>query len=239
MQRLILLGLCASLHHVNSHAFPVFDYSNMMQNIITITAQADEIQRKINRVQRQVESARRFSRKLQGYKFTNIRDLLRQIRSFRYRVRSIGYTYKSIVGQFEKTYGTKGNFSQKYSAWEKQSDDSIKDAMEAQGLVERSDGQMQDLNQAILSKNSAETDAETMQAIGEVNAIQAKQLNDLKQIIATDARARQSVIMEHRANEKAQREYEAHLMSDFSEPRTSRPLAHFPSLGSTAPRVAR
>lgn len=227
------------LFSVNAIGFTVFDPTNLVENAAQVLKQIDQIEQTAARIKFQTNSAIRFAKKLDGYKFTDIRGLLRDIRSFRYRVRSIGYTYKSVVNQFEKTYGKYGEFAKNHGDWEKQSDDSIKDAMEAQGLVEHSDKQMQDLDRAIVAKNSAETDAETLQAIGEVNAVQTQQLNDLKHIIATDARARQSVVMEQRAKEKELRNYEAHLMEGFNEHKKSRPLAHFPSLGSTAPQVSR
>lgn len=226
-------------HDVWAGGFPVVDAGNIAQSILSIAKQVEEMERNVKRVEFQVRSAQRFAEKLHGYKFSSIGDLLRDIRSFQYRTRSISYTYKSIVNQFEKTYGKHGDFSKNHSAWEKQSDDSIKDAMEAQGLVEKSDGHMRDLDRAVSAKNEAESDAETLQAIGEVNAIQSKQLNDLKHIIATDARARHSVIMEQRSKERELKNYEAHLMKDFNVHKKSRPLAYMPSLGSTAPQISR
>jgi P-type conjugative transfer protein TrbJ len=208
-----------------AEGFPVIDPMNLIENGLQVLKQIDQIEQTAARIKFQVNSALRFAKKLNNYEFSSVGDLLRDIRSFQYRARSIGYTYKSIVSQFEKTYGKKGDFSKNYSAWEKQSDDSIKDAMEAQGLIEHSDKQMQDLNQAIIAKSKAETEEETLQAIGEVNAIQTKQLNDMKQIIATDARARNSVIMEQRAKEREQKRYEANLMKDFNVHKKSRPLA--------------
>lgn len=239
MKKLTSFVVCFLSTSLFAVGVPVFDPTNLIENAAQVLKQIEQVEQTAARIEFQINSATRFAKKLKGYKFSNIRDLLSDIRSFQYRARSIGYTYKSVVHQFENVYGKRGHYSKNYDAWEKQSDESIKDAMEAQGLIERSDGQMQDLNQAVLSKNKAESDAETLQAIGEVNAIQAKQLNDLKQIIATDARARQSVIMEQRAKEREQKHYEAHLMKDFNIHKKSRPLTHFPSLGSTALQVSR
>lgn len=224
---------------LNAMGFTVIDPSNLVKNAAQVLKQIDQIEQTKRRIEFQTNSAIRFAKKLDGYKFTDIKGLLRDIRSFQYRARSISYTYKSIVSQFEKTYGKQGDFAKNYGDWEKQSDDSIKDAMEAQGLIEHSDKQMQDLDRAIVAKNDAKTDAETLQAIGEVNAVQTKQLNDLKTIIATDARARHSVIMEQRAKEKELKNHEAQLMEGFNDHKKSRPLSHFPSLGSTAPQVSR
>jgi len=227
------------LFSVNALGISVVDPVNLVENAAQVVKQIEQLERTAARIEFQVNSATRFANKLNGYKFRDIKGLLRDIRSFQHRARSIGYTYKSIVKQFDKTYGKRGEFAKNYGDWEKQSDDSIKDAMEAQGLIEHSDKQMQDLDRAIVAKEAAETNEETLQAIGEVNAVQTKQFNDLKYIVATDARARQSVIMEQRAKEKELKQYEAHLMDDFNVHKKSRPLSHFPSLGSTAPQVSR
>ena len=111
--------------------------------------------------------------------------------------------------------------------------------MISQGLLEQSDKRMVDLDQVLKAKVQSQGNAETLQAIGEINAIQSKQLNDLTQIIATDARARQSVMMEERSKEKARKNNTARLMKDFNVHKKSRPLAYLPSLGETAPQVAR
>ena len=95
---------------------------------------------------------------------------------------------------------------------------------------------MADLDKIVDEKRKSKGDAETLQAIGEINAIQSKQLADLSQIVASDARAKNSVMMEERAKEKELKNYENHLMKDFNKHEKSHPLNHFPSLGTTAPR---
>ncbi len=96
---------------------------------------------------------------------------------------------------------------------------------------------MADLDKIVDEKRKSKGDAETLQAIGEINAVQSKQLADLSQIVASDARAKNSVMMEERAKEKELKNYENHLMKDFNKPEIPRnPLTHFPSLGATASR---
>lgn len=224
-------GLCAAL--------PVTDPWNLVQNALAVEKQVSQLEMMASRIEYQVKSAKRFSDKLQNFKYNNIRDLLRQLRSFRNRARAIGYSYQGIVNDFERLYGKDGRFAKNFAAWQKQSDESVKDSMQAQGLLEKSDDHMHDLDKVMQAKMKSEGEAETLHAIGEINAIQTKQLNDLTHIIATDARARQSVVMEARAKEREQQAYEERLMHDFNDHQKSRPLSHFPSLGTTAAQVTR
>jgi P-type conjugative transfer protein TrbJ len=235
-----LLSVGVILAHIQIHAaFPVFDPANLFQNVLSVAAEVENMMQTAQRIEYQIKSAQRFANKLEGYKFSDIRGLLNLLRSFRNRSRAIGYTYQSIVDQFERTYGKNGKFAKNFAAWQKQSDDSIKDAMVSQGLLEKSETHMDDLNKVIETKAKAEGEAETLHAISEINTIQSKQLADLTHIVATDARARQSVIMEERSKQKELSEYESRLMRDFNDHGKSRPLAYFPSLGSTAPQVQR
>jgi P-type conjugative transfer protein TrbJ len=234
-----IISLCLFLEASAYAAIPVTDPLNLAENAMSVIKQIEQIEQMARRIEYQVNSVQRFSNKLQNYKFSNIRDLIRQLRSFRNRARAIGYSYQGIVNDFERLYGKDGRFAKNFAAWQKQSDESIKDSMQAQALLEKSDDHMHDLDKVVEVKGKSEGEAETLHAISEVNTIQSKQLADLTHIIATDARARQSVIMEERSKQREQREYEERLMQDFNEHGKSRPLSHFPSLGSTAPQVSR
>lgn len=238
MKYLLSVSILFAHIHINA-AIPVTDPLNLIENAASVVAEIDQLEQSARRIEYQINSAKRFANKLQGYKFSDIRGLINQLRSFRNRARAIGYSYQSVVHQFERTYGKDGKFAKNFAAWQKQSDDSIKDSMESQGLLEKSDTHMADLDKVIELKGKSEGEAETLHAISEVNTIQSKQLADLTHIIATDARARQSVIMEERSKQKELAAYEERLMHDFNDHGKSRPLAYFPSLGSTAPQVQR
>lgn len=218
-------------------AWTVIDPSNLTQNTLSVLRQIDQIEQTAARIKYEANAAQRLIEKMKDLKITRIRDVTGLINRFRTRTRSIGYTYSSVGNQFERIYGKFGDPAPKnHRAWRKQSDDSVKDAMESQALLEKSEKHMADLDQVVKVKNKSTGDSDTLQAIGEINTIQSKQLADLSQVVATDARARQSVIMEERAKKHELESYEAHLMKDFNEHRKSRPLTHFPSLGTTAPR---
>ncbi len=222
--------------HSSISGIPVFDYSSFIQTGITLMNQIEEMERTAKRIEYEINAAKRLAAKLKKYKISNLKDIASQIQQFRTRTRSIGYTYESISNQFEKLYGKSNGFSKNYKAWQKQSDDSLKDAMVSQGLMEKSQKNMDDLDKIVEEKRKSKGDAETLQAIGEINAIQSRQLADLSQIVASDARAHNSVIMEKRAQQQEQKNYENHLMKDFNKHEKSHPLSHFPSLGTTAPR---
>jgi P-type conjugative transfer protein TrbJ len=240
MKRFLTLSIFLWLCSANSHAggFPVFDGAGWALKIKSLYNEFQQLMILKRRVQYEIAAAERMTNRITKWKyrdFNSIDDMIRNISSFRARSRSIGYTYDSISHQFDSFYGEKGS-KKDYRAWQKQSDDSIKDAMVAQGRLEKSEKHMVDLEHVVAEKRSDQDQAATLQAIGEINAIQSKQLADLNEVVATDSRAKQSVIMEERARQKELANYEAHLMKDFNVHRKSRPLTHFPSLGTTAPR---
>ncbi len=233
----IIFSLFFGLSTINSQAgIPVVDPFNLTQNFISVWNQVQQLEQTADRIDYEINAAQRLARKLKNFRIANLKDIASQINQFRSRARSIGYTYESISNQFEKLYGRKNGFSKNFKAWQKQSDDSLKDAMVSQGLMEKSQKNMDDLDKIVEEKRKSKGDAETLQAIGEINAIQSRQLADLSQIVASDARAHNSVIMEERAKQAEQKNYENHLMKDFNKTEKSHPLTHFPSLGTTAPR---
>lgn len=228
----------------NSLAFTVHDPGNFIQNklqfmkeIAHFAKQVEDMERSYERIKYEISAAERLAKKLKKFDITDIKSIARQINSLRSRARSIGYGYESVANQFERFYKKGGKFSQKFKDWQKQSDDSIKDAMVSQGLLEKSEKHMRDLDKVLEEKRHSGGDADTLQALGEINAIQSRQLADLSQIIATDARAKQSVTMEERAKDQEKKDTEARLMKDFNVHKKSRPMAHLPSLGQTAPRL--
>lgn len=219
-----------------SFGWAVIDTANLAQNTLSVLRQIEQIEQTGARIKYEVKAAERLIKRLKSVDITKIRDLVGLINSFRSRTRAIGYTYENIENQFERIYGKTGSFKKNFQGWQKQSDESVKDAMVSQGLIEKSQKHMVDLDEVIKVKNESQGDSDTLHAIGEINAIQSKQLADLSQIVATDAHAKNSVIMEQRAKEQELKNYEAHLMKDFNDHGKSRPLTHFPSLGSTTSR---
>lgn len=237
MKQPIIFSLFFMLYSTITQAgIPVIDPTNLIQNTLAVYKQFQQLEQTAARIEYEVKAAQRLALKLKNFKISNLRDIISQINQFRTRARSIGYTYENITHQFEKLYGKKNGFSKNFKAWEKQSDDSLKDAMVSQGLMEKSQKNMDDLDKIVEAKRASKGDAETLQAIGEINAIQSRQLADLSQMVASDARAQNSVIMEERAKQAEQKNYENHLMKDFNKHEKSHPLTHFPSLGTTAPR---
>lgn len=243
--RSIRIATIAFLLLYNSLAasWTVYDPANWGQNfahfakeVAHFAKQVEDINRTADRINYEINAAKRLAERLKRFDLTSINSIVRQINSLRSRARSIGYTYESVANQFEQFYGKGGKFSPKFKAWQKQSDESIKDAMVSQGLLEKSEKHMKDLDKVLEDKRNSGGDADTLQALGEINAIQSKQLADLTEVVATDARAKQSVIMEQRAKDQELKDYEVHLMKDFNVHGKSRPLTHFPSLGTTAPR---
>jgi P-type conjugative transfer protein TrbJ len=235
---LAVFSLALGLFMPTWAGIPVIDPANLVQNAASVFKQIEEIVILEREIAHRVAAAKRLAYRLGKWKsgLGNIGDIISQINSFRGRSRSIGYSYAGIAKDFDAVYGSSGSYQKNFEAWQKQSDDSIKEAMVAQGLIERSKIHMADLDYIITEKRNDGDQAATLQAIGEINAIQSRQLNDLSQMIATDSRAKQSVAMEKRSKEKELKSYETHLMKDFNKHISSKPLTHFPSLGKTASR---
>lgn len=214
---------------------PVFDYAGWGLKASSLINQIKQYIETKNRIEAEAKALANMAAKIQKFSSSDslkIQDMINQINSFRSRARSIGYTYDSIAHEFDETYGKNGSYQKNYKAWEKQSDDSIRQAMISQGVLDRSKSHMADLDLVMTAKREDKSQEATLQAIGEINSIQSKQLADLSEIIATDARAKNSVMMEERAKQKEQSSYEARLMKDFNKHGKSRPMTHFPSLGS-------
>lgn len=230
MKRLVLfiIGLLLTSGSVDA-VTPVHDMVGQIQRAVTLGQQAW-------RIKYEIEAAQRLLKNLGNLNLNSVGDLVNRFSQFKYRIRSIGYTYKGIANQFDSFYNKDETISQKIVAWQGQSDDSIKEAMVSQGLVENSEDHMKELNKAVEHKRKSQGDSDTLQAIGEINAVQSKQLADMTEIIGTDARAKNSILMEERAKERERRKIEARLLRDFNDHKKSQPFTQFPSLGSAGPR---
>lgn len=203
---------------------------------VEASAKIKELSATQQRIQFEVEAAKRFYDALdkmgQGDE-QKLPALVERVNSFRAKVRNISYSYAFIGNEFDNTYGEDQNFFKKYNQWQKQTDESLKDAMIAQGLIEKSERHLIDLDHILSIKRKAKSDSDTLHAIGEINALQMRQLAELAEIISVSSRAQQSALMEKIAKKRERQKYEAHLMKDFNNHRSSKPLSRFPSLGTT------
>lgn len=236
MLKLLTLFLIVASTDTIAAGLPVFDSINWLQNISMIVQQFQQIQITKNQIERELKAAKSVLSRMGKLNPDSVDSLARQIKQFRLGVRGIGYGYQNVSKQFDRLYATNGDFTKKLEAWQKQSDNSVKDAMSSHGLLQNSQENMKDLNEVLQAKRNSESEAEALQAMGEINAIQSRQLADLSQMIASDSRAKQSVLMEKRSLDKKQRAEAEELMKNFNEHETSMPLTHLPPLGTTAPR---
>jgi hypothetical protein len=211
-------------------AMPVFDIIGQGQRFYMMVMEA-------KRIAKEAAAAGKMLSLLGDLDLTNVNEIIDRFSQFKPRIGAIGYDYNGVANHFESFYDSRETIPQKIAAWQGQSDDSIKEAMVSQSLLRRSGDHMRELKKAIELKRNSSGDSDTLQAIGEINAISSKQLADLTEIIGTDARAKNSVLMEERAKEKARRKFEERLLKDFKQQKKSRPLAHFPTLGNSAPRL--
>ena len=141
-------------------AIVVNNPANLIQNTLSVQKQIVELTQTAARIKHEVQAAERLVKRMKDFKLSNLNDLVSQINQFRSHARSIGYTYESISRQFEKTYGKSDGFSKNFKSWQQQSDDSIKDAMVSQGLLEKSAKHMEDLDKIIEDKRAPQVNCD-------------------------------------------------------------------------------
>lgn len=209
---------------------------SMITGSMNASSKMKEVAAVQQKIQFEADAAKRFYNALDGLTegdAEKLPALVERINSFRAKTRNIGYSYAFIGNEFDKTYGSEENFIKKYHHWEKQTDESLKDAMIAQGLIEKSQRHLVDLDNILSIKRNAKSDSDTLHIIGEINALQMKQLAELAEIIAVSSRAQQSALTEKIIKKRERQQYEARLMKNFNRHRPSKPLSRFPSLGTT------
>ena len=240
MRNILCLFLTLSFASYTFAVMPVADATSLAESVkqtfITlhqIRIQKEKIEKDIAFMTRQIES-------LGSLGFEDVYRLdehIKRISGFQEGIRKISYRYRSIDAQFEKLYGpSKKPFKKRFKAWEKQTDQSIKEAMKAHGLIDTSRKRLWKIDDLIAKQRKAKGDLAALQVLAEINAEQARQMNDLTHIIAADSRAKQSQIMEKRSSEKGAREASMRLLDGFNVHKKSRPLSYLPTLGKRAPK---
>lgn len=209
---------------------PVFDYAGWVAKAESIRQQILQIRILKDQITRELNAANRLVDTIKNLNINSYDDIRRKISMFRTKARSIGYTYDRIRKEMEKVYGAKGDFKKRYQSWQKQTDESIKDAMVSHGVLLNSKQNIDDINAILKSNRLARAEKANLQALAEINAIQSRQLDLLTEIIATDSRAKQSALMEERAHKQSLLENERRMWKDFDKHEESHPLSSFPKL---------
>lgn len=201
---LIITALILTLA-VPAHAtIPVLDYTNLVQNILnyvqdfnTAINTATSLMHQYRQLEIAIQQARRLDSDQVRSRITNG---LRQLVELQQKARGITYDYGRIENIFDDHYpdmaaynGMSGrDYAAQAAKANQQLQNSIRDAMVAQGLVSNSATDQEALNALVSASNSAEGQLAAVQAGNQIAAMTAQQLIQLQQIMATSAREQSS-----------------------------------------------
>jgi P-type conjugative transfer protein TrbJ len=135
---------------------------------------------------------------------------LRQLTDIQQKVRGITYEFGNVENAFDQHYpnmsaynGMSGkDFSVQAAKANQQLQNSVRDAMLAQGLISNSKSDQEALNALVSASNKTDGQLAAAQAGNQIAAVTAQQLIQLQQILSTSARE-QSSYMATVAAEKA------------------------------------
>ena len=200
---LIVIALILSMT-AEANAMVVFDPTNLMQNIMnwiqniaTAANTAEQLAAQYHQLEVAIQNARQLnSDQIRG----RILNGLRQLNDIQQKTKGITYDYGNMEGAFDGYYpdmaAYNGMSGKAYAAQaakaNQQLQNSVRDAMLAQGLISNSATDQQALDALVTASNSAEGQLAAAQAGNQIAAMTAQQLIQLQQIMATSAREQSS-----------------------------------------------
>lgn len=238
MFRMVLMLIGLGINPARAQ-FVVSDPENLAQNALNHLELAAQTANQVRQLKQDLKFMQQQTQSLVDLGWKDSYALQRHLdffNSLRWRVKGLNNDYKRLDHDFRHLYKIKNKpIDQKLSDWNHQTEKSIQRAMKSHGGVEDSAQRMETVSSLIEKQRLAQGDLAALQTLGELMAIQARQIEELKTIIMLDSRAKQSRMMEGKSLDKARSEHEKHLMKDFNKPQKARrPLKRFPSLGKGA-----
>ncbi|ABB33777.1 P-type conjugative transfer protein TrbJ [Geobacter metallireducens RCH3] len=206
----LILSMSAQAHAT----IPVLDYTNWAQNLFSYVQQvatAINTAEQLATQYQQLEVAIRQARQLNSDQIRGrIMNGIRQLAEIQQKTRGITYDYGRTEGAFDQYYpdmaaynGMSGkDYAAQAAKANQQLQNSVRDAMLAQGLISNAATDQDALNALVAASNSADGQLAAAQAGNQISAMVAQQLIQLQQIMATSARE-QSSYMAAQAAEKA------------------------------------
>lgn len=213
---LIVIAMILSMVAPANAGMIVHDPENLVQNILSY---AQEFATAINTAEqlatqyRQLEIELQQARKLNSDQIRGrIMNGVRQLADIQQKTRGITYEYGRTEGAFDQQYpdmpaynGMSGrDYAAQAAKANQQLQNSVRDAMLAQGLISNAASDQDALNALVSTSNSADGQLAAVQAGNQIAAMTAQQLIQLQQIMATSARE-QSSYMAAQASANAKR----------------------------------
>lgn len=201
---LIIAVLILSVSAPAHATIPVLDYTNWAQNLFSYVQQvatAINTAEQLATQYQQLEVAIRQARQLNSDQIRGrILNGIRQLAEIQQKAKGITYQYGNLEGAFDQYYpdmaaynGMSGkDYAAQAAKANQQLQNSVRDAMLAQGLISNAATDQEALNALVQASNSADGQLAAAQAGNQIAAMTAQQLIQLQQIMATSAREQSS-----------------------------------------------
>jgi len=220
----------------------VSDPTNLVQNSLSRVADVRQVKQQIDEIANQIEQIemmRRNLEKLSPESLSDLREAFAELAQLYERAQHIGMEWGQIDSQFDTLYedydpqadGYEG-YQRKRKRWEEQTEEAIRAAMIAHGVMEDYGGREADLEALVNASDSAEGALAAIQAGNRISAVLAKQMMELSQLIIADSRAKLSYMKEKQMRDKSSRtRSKEDLLGDFGEHEDyERPPNEFPEI---------
>jgi len=216
-------------------AIPVVDVGSIEQTTITAVKTAAMLKNQIEQMKSDLDYMNKQLQTLSQLGWQDSYKLQQHLEFFdslRGKVDTLMFDYRQMDNRFRDLYSTKdAPVSKKLADWNAQTERSILAAMKAHGAVNNSEATLRSVSNLIEKQRRAQGDLAAIQTLGELSAIQTRQMEELKTIVALDSRAKQSQLMEEKSQKKAQKDFENYLMSDVNKKEKLKPMRKLPKLG--------
>ena len=206
----------------------VTDPTNLVQNTTSAIADADAVINQISQIKNQIDQIKMMKRnleKLSPESLSDLREAYAELEQLYDQAKHIGMKWGQIDDQFDALYedydpkedGSEG-YRAKRKAWEEQTEESIRAAMIAHGVMDDFGGREADLDALVKASDSAEGSLAALQAGNRITAVLTKQMMELTKIVVADSRAKLSHIKEQQASAKASRKHKQYnMMKGYGE----------------------
>lgn len=221
-----------------SAGIPVFDYSNLLQAVVSYVQQTQQYMTQAQQYTTQLrqlayqwealQNDARNLRQMDSYAAQStmyrIQDALYGLQTLTSKTRGIVLDYARVEGEFDRLYpdfqrynGMSGrDYAQQALLQSRQTENAMVDAMKAQGLVANVKNDQEALRTLIQASRSSQGALSAAQVGNQIAALTAQQLMQLQTIISTSQRAQTSYLAEVNANDAAARAKATDVMKDFT-----------------------
>ena len=220
--------VCVGVSRRASAQWVVSDPTNLIQNTSTALSEVDGVVNQIQQLAhelKQIEMMKKNLEKLSPDELGQLQADFRQLASLYDQARHIGMQWGQIGQQFDSLYedydpeadGLQG-YERKRKKWEEQTEDSIRAAMIAHGVIDDYGGREADIDDLVDASDDADGALAAIQAGNRISAELVKQMMELTKIIVADSRAKLSFMKQKQMNDKASRaRRHDQVMRDYNE----------------------